>query len=406
MLLTVIVFLVMLGLLIFVHELGHFVVAKRNGIEASEFGFGFPPRMVGCQFLYDGKSGKKKGRWRIIWGGRDGNNENEKKDLADAHENNMRGGTIYSLNWIPLGGFVKIKGEDGGFSGDKDSFASKSAWTRIKVLAAGVTMNFLLAWIIISIGLMIGDPQPVDMGRANTQNSIIQIDAVTPGTPAEAMGFMVGDIIVKNQPNRNGQPLVFNTTEDIQNYVNENKGQEISIEIKRGNKVMSFSGVPRKDPPEGQGALGIQFSENVFVKYPWYQALWEGLLTTLSLIKIILLAFFAIIGNIFTGHGTGGVELAGPVKIGMYTKQATEMGLIYVLHLAALLSINLGIINIMPIPALDGGRIFFILIEKIKGKPLNKNMEQVFHTVFFIVLVSLMLFVTFREVFELLSKRL
>ncbi|NTU66604.1 MAG: hypothetical protein HGB08_01645 [Candidatus Moranbacteria bacterium] len=405
MLLTVVVFLVMLGLLIFVHELGHFVVAKRNGIEASEFGFGFPPRMIGLQFLQAGKDGKK-GKWRIIWGGRDGNNENEKKDLAKAHENNMRGGTIYSLNWIPLGGFVRIKGEDGGFSADKDSFASKSAWIRIKVLAAGVTMNFVLAWIIISIGLMIGDPQPVDMGRADTGNSIIQIDAVTPGAPAEAMGLMVGDIIVKDQPSRNGQALVFKTTEDIQNYVNANKGQEISIEIKRGNSLMTVSGIPRENPPEGQGALGIQFSQNVFVKYPWHIALWEGLLTTISLVKIILVAFFAILGNLFMGHGTGGVELAGPVKIGMYTKQATEMGLIYVLHLAALLSINLGIINILPIPALDGGRIFFILIEKLKGKSLNKSVEQMIHTAFFIVLVSLMLFVTFKEVFELLSKRL
>lgn len=405
MLLTVIVFLVMLGVLIFVHELGHFVVARRNGIRASEFGFGFPPRAVGIQFLEKGADGKK-GKWRIIWGSKDGDDENEQKDLAKAHENHMRGGTIYSLNWIPLGGFVKIKGEDGGSSEDEDSFAAKSAWTRIKVLAAGVTMNFVLAWIIISIGLMIGDPQPVELGKTNVKNAIIQVDQVAPGSPAESMGLMVGDIIVKSQPGPNGQTLTFNTTQDVQDYVNENKGQKMTLEVKRGNKLITASGTPRANPPEGQGALGIQFSENVFVKLPWYQALWEGLITTLSLIKLIVVSLFVILKNLIMGHGAGGVELAGPVKIGMYTKQATEMGLIYVLHLTAILSINLGIINILPIPALDGGRILFVLIEKIKRKPINRNMEQAFHTIFFVVLVSLMLFVTFKEVFELLRKRM
>lgn len=402
MLLTVIVFVIMLGLLIFVHELGHFVVARRNGIRASEFGFGFPPRVFGIQFLHDGKGG----RWRLIRGNRDGDDEEEKKDLEAAHEGRMRGGTIYSLNWIPLGGFVKIKGEDGGCAGDPDSFASKGAWVRIKVLAAGVTMNFVLAWLIISAGFMIGDPQPVDGTAAGSREAVIQVDQVAAGSPAEAMGLMIGDIIVPDQSSASGKSLSLDTVEKVQEYVSESKGKEMSLTVKRGNRTIRAVGIPRTDPPEGQGALGIQFSENVFVRYPWHMALWQGLLTTLNLVKLIFVSLVVILKNLILGHGTAGVELAGPVKIGMYTKQATEMGLIYVLHLAALLSINLGIINILPIPALDGGRILFILIEKIKGRSVNRKFEQFMHTIFFVALVSLMLFVTFREAFELLRKRL
>jgi len=231
--LAVLVFVVILGVLIFVHELGHFVTARRNGIKASEFGFGFPPRAIGFQYLYE--NGKRK-KWRIVWGTKDGDDENEKKDLAQAHEKKMQGGTIYSINWIPLGGFVKIKGEDGGNKDDTDSFAGKSGWVRTKVLAAGVVMNFVFAWVLISLVFMIGAPQAVD-STENVSATKIQISDILPETPAQTAGLQIGDEIVKNQKNPAGESVKLSSVEDVQNYIKNNAGKELNLAIIRGGQV-------------------------------------------------------------------------------------------------------------------------------------------------------------------------
>jgi len=261
--LTIIVFILILGVLIFVHELGHFLTARRNGIRASEFGFGFPPRIVGFQFM-SGKKHEEKlevesiqmektdiklsdneeiiketitekihrvpeivpvKKWRLIWGSKDGDDENEKADLAEARENQETGGTIYSLNWIPVGGFVKIKGENGDAKEDPDSFAGKPAWTRIKVLIAGVIMNFVLAWFLIAISLMIGVPK--EFANIIDKNSEIKISQVSPNSPAEKAGLKSGDEVVTNQ----GEINLKSESEFI-GYVNSKKGQEISLKIK------------------------------------------------------------------------------------------------------------------------------------------------------------------------------
>lgn len=430
---AVIVFVIILGVLIFVHELGHFVTARRNGIKAEEFGFGFPPRAVGVQFISGEKKQKtmevesvevekivvengeeeirkeiiteklrrifqkvKFGRWRFIWGSEDGDNENEKKDLTEAHEKKMVGGTIYSLNWIPLGGFVKIKGEDGGNKKDEDSFAGKSAWTRIKVLAAGVMMNFILAWVLISLVFMIGAPQAVESNQASATSSKIQISDVSKDSPAEKAGIEVGDEILKNQT-ENGNKITLNSVEEVQNFVNANKGREIILAVKRGKEILEVKITPRLDAPEGQGATGVMLAETIMVRYLWYKAIWEGLKTVLNLVAAIFLALVGIVKNIFMGNGAG-VDVAGPVGIAVLTKSVTGLGLVYVLQFAAYLSINLGIINILPIPALDGGRILFIFIEKIKGRPVSKKVEQIFHSVGFALLIGLLALVTFKDV--------
>lgn len=439
---ALLVFFIILGVLIFVHELGHFVVARRNGIRASEFGFGFPPRIFGIQLLRgrkiqkvreieeirvektDIKSGDEEivqetitekihtvekplpiRKWRIIWGRHDGDDENEQKDWEEIDQYEYKRGTIYSLNWIPIGGFVRIKGEDGGHKNDPDSFSTKSAWTRTKVLAAGVAMNFVLAWVVISAGLMIGDPQPAVIVGENSGNAVIQIEGVAENSPAQNMGLRAGDEIVKKQVALSGEEIVFKSADDVQSYIGSNKGKEMALTVKRGNNTLTLKGTPRVDVPQGQGALGIQFSENVFVRYPWYKAFWLGLRLTGELTLAIIVAIFEILKNLVLGHGTAGAELAGPVKIYDITKQATEMGLIYVLHLATLLSINLGIINILPIPALDGGRILFIIIEKIKGSQVNQKVEQAFHTTFFFILILLMAVISVREVYEMIAKK-
>ena len=432
--LTILVFAVTLGVLVFVHELGHFLVARKNGIRAEEFGFGFPPRAFGFQILRGKKIRKvsqkekidveisdvKMGdtevieevvtdkiveidelvdvkKYRFIWGKR--NTDGEWKN-----EEGLEEGTIYSINWIPLGGFVRIKGEDGSGQEEKDSFAGKPAWTRIKVLGAGIVMNFVLAWFVISLGLFIGSPQAIEDGQTG-KNSKIQIAQIIPGTPAEKMGLKAGDEIVKCQMDIPECQNNFESVSDVKSLVNGNKGKEIALEIKRGKQILSLKGEPRIDYPEDQGALGISLIKTAVVSYPWYESIYQGLTTVFNLIWLILSTFFNIIKDVVTGHKVS-VDVSGPVGIAYLTKQVTDLGFSYVLQFVALLSINLGIINAFPFPALDGGRILFILIEKIKGSPISQKVEQFAHTFGFIALIFLMVLVTFRDVikFEIFDK--
>jgi regulator of sigma E protease len=369
-LITAVTGIIVLGGLVFVHELGHFVTARRNGVKADEFGFGFPPRAAG--FVMDEKTKK----YKFVWGN---------KEVKSKH-------TVYSINWIPLGGFVKIKGEDGSGVAEPDSFAAKGAWPRIKILAAGVIMNFILAWILISIALMIGAPEPVEnTSGVNIANAKIQISEVSLGSPAEQAGLQVGDEILKNNVQIN-----FSSVADFQNYIGANKGNKIKFNILRGGNVVGIDIVPRENAPAGQGAIGVGLMQTVIVKYPIYQALWNGAVAVYNLTLMILFALGGIFMKLFAGHGVG-AEVSGPVKIVMMTSQVAAMGLVYVLQFAAMLSINLGIINILPIPALDGGRIMFILIEKIKGSPVNQKNEQLAHTIGFVLLMLLMVVVIFND---------
>ena len=431
--LAIIVFIVILGVLIFVHELGHFVVARRNGIRAEEFGFGFPPRIVGFQFVYgkkkekfselesvevekvDLKEGKKEiiqetvtrtigessktiptRRWRLIWGSKDGDSEDERKDKEDIQKHHHEKGTIYSLNWIPLGGFVKIKGENGE-SRDPDSFITKSAWTRTKVLAAGVVMNFILAWFLISSGLFIGAPEPVDSSEKIYPDSKIQISDIVANSPAQMAGLKIGDEILKKQSASSGQVVSLKNVKDVQDYINSKKGESLDLEIKRGAEFLDVKAMPRVESPAGQGPLGISLSETVVVKYPFYKAFWKGLVETGNIVVMIVVSLFGILKNIFSGHGAG-ADITGPVGIAVLTKSVAGMGFVYILQFAALLSINLGIINILPIPALDGGRIFFVVIEKLRGYPVSQKTEQAFHTIGFALLILLMVLVTFKDI--------
>lgn len=375
--LTVLIFIILLGLLVFVHELGHFVTAVRNGIRVDEFGFGFPPRMFGV--IKD-----DAGKYRLVWGN---------KEMPS-------GKTVYSLNWIPLGGFVKIAGEDGHDTSDPNSFASKSAWVRIKVLGAGVAMNFLFAWFLISIVLMLGMPQPIEPSeRGQYPNAEIQVLSVGKGTPAEAMGLSMGDAIVSI----NGEKI--HSLERVSQIIGENKGKSISIDVDRFGQALTLSGTPRTEYPASEGALGISFSETAVVSYPWYEAVYRGAIATYNITMAILDAFGKMIASLF-GAEKAALDVTGPVGIVYLTKQMSDLGLPYLLQFAALLSINLGIINILPIPALDGGRILFILIEKLKGSPVSRRVEGMIHQVGFMLLLLLMLFVTVRDFaqFEILDK--
>jgi regulator of sigma E protease len=374
---TILIFILILGVLVFVHELGHFLVAIRNGIKADEFGFGFPPRMFG--YFRDEKTGK----WKFVFG----NKKVESKN------------TIYSMNWIPLGGFVKIKGEDGEGKQEENSFAGKSAWTRVKVLGAGVAMNFLLAWILFAVVFFIGAPEAVD-DNVDATSSKVQISQVLENTPAMEMGVRVGDEITGLCAGEKKDCFKVAKVSEVQNFILENKGLEIVMQIARGGEALEVRGIPRVDYPADQGSLGISLARTAIIKYSFLQSVGKGFMTVVDFVWMILVALFALIKMLFVKSSVP-LDIAGPVGIAILTKQVAALGLVYILQFAAILSINLGIINALPFPALDGGRIFFILIEKIKGSPVSKNFEQTAHTVGFLLLIVLMLFVTFRDISNL-----
>ncbi len=367
---TIISFILILGLLIFVHELGHFMTARRNGVKADEFGFGFPPRIFGL--IWDEATKK----FRTVRGN---------KEIESPH-------TVYSINWIPLGGFVKIKGENGGDQNEKDSFSSKGAWVRTKILAAGVIMNFILAWALISLVFMVGAPESIECNDPDIDQANIYISEVVPESPASAMGLMIGDEILKDQG-----AARFRTYCEVREYISSRKGKEIILKVKRGDEILEFRGTPRVDAPETQGPLGIGLAQTKIVARPWYAAIVNGFTTVIDIIIAMLVALGSIIKSVFIGKGAQ-VEVAGPIGIAVLTKQVTTLGFVYVLQFIAFLSINLGIINALPIPALDGGRILFVLIEKLKGSPVSRKAEQIIHTVGFVLLILLMVFITIKDV--------
>jgi regulator of sigma E protease len=371
MLLTIITFIIVLSILVFVHEMGHFWTARKFGVKAEEFGFGFPPRAFG--FYKD-----KEGKWKRVRGS---------KEVEDA------GDTIYSLNWIPLGGFVKIKGEDGDEKADPDSFASQKIWKRAIILLAGVTMNILLAAVLITGGYMIGLPQVIDGAdsRALVSDEKIQIIDVGQGTPAEEAGLRMGDVILSIEGVR------FTSGAELQEFVNERAGQSLAYEIGRGDEVLSKDITP--GPLEGSenNGIGVGIAETGLVKYPFHIAIWEGLKTTIYLVWAIIAAFYGLIKGLILGQGLS-ADVAGPVGIAALTGQVARMGLVYIMQFTALLSINLAIINALPFPALDGGRLLFLFIEKIKGSPVKKELEASIHYIGFALLMILILFVTIKDV--------
>ena len=374
---TILIFIVILGLLVFVHEAGHFLMAIKNGIKADEFGFGFPPRMFG---FYKNET---TGKYTFVWGNKDVESKN----------------TLFSMNWLPLGGFVRIKGEDG-HNHDPDSFAGKSAWIRVKVLGAGVFMNFVFAWLLVSLVLMIGFPQAIDStNRGEYVNTKIYITNVLKGTPADLMGIQAGDQVVSIDAEK------VKSLESVSAIIKEKQGMEITIEVNRLGRVLDLRGTPRVNPPANEGALGIGFTETAIVKLGFFESFYQGAINTYEMTKQIIFALGRMVGMLFGGDKVA-VDVTGPVGIVYMTKQMSDLGLVYLLQFAAILSINLGIVNILPFPALDGGRIFFILLEKLKGRPVSQRVEMALHQIGFLLLLLLMAVITIKDFsqFQLIEK--
>jgi len=256
-----------------------------------------------------------------------------------------------------------------------------------------VTMNIVLAAILISVGLMVGFPQSLDNvgSKAIISENKIQVMDVLPDSPASKADIKAGDTIISINNTE------FKNQEELQNFVNENNGKELAYKINRGKEELVKNITPITINETGKGGIGVSIVETGMVKYPFFTAIWEGIKTTLFLTWAIIAAFYGLIKSLILGNGLVG-DLSGPVGIASMTGQVARMGFVYVLQFTALLSINLAIINFLPIPALDGGRVLFLIIEKIKGSPIKRELEARLHKIGFALLMLLILVVTFRDV--------
>lgn len=326
---TAVVFIIVFGMLVFIHEFGHFMTAKLSGITVHEFALGMGPKLVS----WDGKE------------------------------------TTYSIRALPIGGYVRMEGEDEA-SENPGSFSQKSPWKRLAVIAAGPIMNFVLAIVVIT-GLFMMDGFPVS-----------RIGELIENAPAEQAGLQVGDEIISIASN----PV--RTWEDVVALISQAEGDSLEITVQRDGAERTL--ILRTISEEGTGRkiIGIRpaFEKDIFkaVKYAFL-----GLFIT---IKMIL----QYLGSLLMGHGDLS-QVSGPVGIYNAVSEASQMGVRRVLDIMAMLSINLGLINLLPFPALDGGRIIFIGLEILRGKPVDPEKEGFVHFIGFIVLMTLMVLLVFKD---------
>jgi len=379
--LTLVIFLVVLALLVLVHEFGHFVTARKAGMKVFEFGFGFPPRAFGVQRI--GRS------WRFFWG--------REKEIQQVDSES----TIYSFNWLPLGGFVKIKGEDGEAVDEPDSFGFQKAWKRVIVLDAGVTMNFVLAGVLLGIGFMIGLPtdvyEGIDKGAILVEQQKVLVQMVEKGSPAEKAGIKFGDEVVSinNEAVKSSQSMVA--------FVQAHGKEELTLKIKRAKEDILIKATPSViKTGETTARLGLMLADAGIVRYPWYMAIYKGFVAAGIGLVNIFIAFYILIKNLIIGKGLA-FDVSGPVGIAVMVGQSAKLGINYLINVTAMISLSLAAINILPIPALDGGRILFIIIEKIIRRPVNKKVEQYAHLIGFALLMLLIVVVTGRDILGLLK---
>lgn len=358
---AILIFLVLLVGLIIVHECGHFFAAKLFGIKVDEFGIGFPPRVLA---------------WRY-------------------------GETEYSLNWLPFGGFVRIFGErlDEGW-GDPRAFSKKSPWIQAAVVFAGVLCNFLFAWAALSLGFMAGLPAVINESTAgNVRNAHITVVDVSPGSPALSAGFLPGDVV--EGVSAGGENLPSGASADVARAFIAAHGEEpVTVTVLRGTDEKTISATPREGVVEGRRALGIALEDIGIVSYAPIEAVRQGGGLTLLMVEGTAQGLWNFGANLFSGNAdfTG---VAGPVGIAEVGGSAVQEGYAAVILLIALISVNLGLINLIPVPGLDGGRLVFIVVEAIKGSPVSERLTVGLTIAGFALMAVLLLLVTYHDIFRL-----
>lgn len=366
---NIIIFIAILLVLVVSHEFGHFFVAKKSGIRVDEFSFGFPPKLFG----------KKIGE------------------------------TTYNFNALPLGGYVKIFGENP----DEDSmngpdstrsFVNKPKYIQAAVLIAGVAMNLLVAWLLLSVGFISGLPTSINNipKGAIVENQALTITSVLKDSPAEKGGILTGDKILSLETATDSTKLLSSElgVESVQSFIKKSKEQEIRISLVRGKEEKVLIVTPQINE-NGNAMIGISMDTIGILKLPVHRAVWEGLKLTKDVTIATMVGFYDLIKNAIMGKADMST-LTGPIGIVGVVGDAAEFGFIYLLSFTALISINLAVINLVPFPALDGGRLLFLLIEKIKGSRIKPQIANIMNVVGFGLLMLLMVIISYHDILKLL----
>lgn len=357
MLTTALVFFLILSILVLIHEFGHFAVARWIGVHVEEFGLGLPPRIFGKKI----------------------------------------GNTIYSLNWLPIGGFVRLAGEDEEERNLKRSHPARQGetlkkffWARSKkeraaILVAGVTMNFLLAVGITGYLLTQGIMEP--SGR-------VRIEKIQPGSPAASIGLHENDIVtfIDTKP--------VSVPKDLIEATRAHLDEKVTLIIRRSNEEQKITVIPRKDPPEGQGPLGVVITDLELRTFTWTEIPVESIRINILRAKDMFIGIAGTLLRLATLRAPS-EDVAGPIGIARVTGQAVKFGWKAVLEFMSILSLNLAVLNILPIPALDGGRLAFVFLERLIGKKFRPAFERSAHQVGMIILIGLILLVSINDILRL-----
>ena len=367
---SIIIFVVILLVLVVSHEFGHFIVAKKSGIRVDEFSFGFPPK---------------------IWG----------KKVGE---------TTYNLNALPFGGYVKIYGQGDDFPGqngeevkdikDPRSYTSTPRYIQAAVLFAGVVMNFLVAWLLLSVGYMSGLPSSVAMAPKGITivNQALTITSVVKGSPAELSGIKTGDKLLKLTTIKDYTETP--SAESVQFFIKKHGSEPITVSYMRGPDSKELVVTPKINK-EGTPTIGIAMDMIGKLKLPIHKAVWEGLKLTSDLTVGTAVGFYKLISQAVIGKGDMSA-VTGPIGIVGVVGDAAKFGFIYLLSFTALISVNLAVINLLPFPALDGGRLLFLLIEKIKGSRINPKIANTVNMIGFGLLMVLMVIITYHDIVKLI----
>jgi len=352
---SILIAVISIIVLLSLHEFGHFIVAKKCGFRVEEFGIGYPPRLWGKKY----------------------------------------GDTLYSINLIPFGAHVRIPEAEG------EEAKYKPRWKRMLVLLGGVVSFWIIAFVLLTAVFKMGASQAVsDTEPGTLVDPKVQIMAVLPASPAGEAGLRSGDTIKEFLVDES--LFSIDKIKEIQDLTEQYKGREVNLTIERGKEVFTVSLVPRTSHPEDEGPMGVALVRTAQKSYSWWQAPVKGAEATWNLTYGVVAGWGSIITGLFQGKGLPkGVQFVGPIGIGALITQAAQVGINYFLQFIAMISIYLAVFNLLPIPALDGGKLLFLAIEKIKGRALNQKIEENVTAAFFVLLIVLMIWVTIKDIARL-----